>query len=105
MEPYGDDGKSYINWCAQMADSLDIGIPWIMCQQAAAPKPMLETCNGWYCDEYKPKDPNTPKMWTENWTGWFKSWGGADPLRTPKDLAYSVARFFQKGGTLQNYYM
>ncbi|TYG96446.1 hypothetical protein ES288_A11G351300v1 [Gossypium darwinii] len=105
MEPYGDDGKSYINWCAQMADSLDIGVPWIMCQQAAPPKPMLETCNGWYCDEYKPKDPNTPKMWTENWTGWFKSWGGADPLRTAEDLSYSVARFFQKGGTLQNYYM
>lgn len=41
MEPYGDDGKSYINWCAQMADSLDIGVPWIMCQQAAAPKPMV----------------------------------------------------------------
>ncbi|PPS17790.1 hypothetical protein GOBAR_AA02813 [Gossypium barbadense] len=40
MEPYGDDGKSYINWCAQMADSLDIGVPWIMCQQAAPPKPM-----------------------------------------------------------------
>ncbi|KAG4167255.1 hypothetical protein ERO13_A13G184350v2 [Gossypium hirsutum] len=105
MDPYGDDGKSYINWCAQMADSLDIGVSWIMCQQTAAPKPILETFNGWYCDEYKPKDPNTPKMWTENWTGWFKSWGGADPLRTPEDLAYSVARFFQKGGTLQNYYM
>ncbi|KAA3472187.1 beta-galactosidase 15-like [Gossypium australe] len=60
----------------------------------------LETCNGWYCDEYKPKDPNTPKMWTENWTGWFKSWGGADPLRTAEDLSYSVARFFQKGGNL-----
>ncbi|GMI76142.1 beta-galactosidase 15 [Hibiscus trionum] len=105
MKPYGEDGKSYINWCAQMADSLDIGVPWIMCQQAGAPKPMLETCNGWYCDQYKPKDPNTPKMWTENWTGWFKSWGSADPLRTAEDLAYSVARFFQKGGTLQNYYM
>ncbi|XP_039019128.1 beta-galactosidase-like [Hibiscus syriacus] len=88
-----------------MADSLDIGVPWIMCQQAGAPKPMLETCNGWYCDQYKPKDPDTPKMWTENWTGWFKSWGGADPLRTAEDLAFSVARFFQKGGTLQNYYM
>ena len=35
----------------------------------------------------------------------FKSWGGADPHRTAEDLAYSVARFFQTGGTLQNYYM
>ncbi|KAA3486172.1 beta-galactosidase 15-like [Gossypium australe] len=59
MEPYGDDGKSYINWCAQMADSFDIGVPWIMCQQAAPPKPT------------------------------FKSWGGAYPFRTAEDLAYS----------------
>ncbi|KAE8648448.1 hypothetical protein Csa_009404, partial [Cucumis sativus] len=30
---YGDAGKAYINWCAQMAESLNIGVPWIMCQQ------------------------------------------------------------------------
>ncbi|KVH94041.1 Glycoside hydrolase, catalytic domain-containing protein [Cynara cardunculus var. scolymus] len=36
---------------------------------------------------------------------WFKSWGGSDPMRTAEDLAYAVARFFQLGGTFQNYYM
>lgn len=35
----------------------------------------------------------------------FKNWGGKDPLRTAEDLAFSVARFFQYGGTFQNYYM
>ncbi|XVE97866.1 hypothetical protein REPUB_Repub03eG0055600 [Reevesia pubescens] len=105
MGPYGADGQAYINWCAQMADSLSIGVPWIMCQQAAPPKPMIETCNGFYCDNYTPKDPNTPKFWTENWTGWFKNWGGANPHRTAEDLAFAVARFYQRGGTLQNYYM
>lgn len=35
----------------------------------------------------------------------FKSWGGKDPYRTAEDLAYAVARFFQFGGTFQNYYM
>ncbi|XP_031118394.1 beta-galactosidase 15-like [Ipomoea triloba] len=103
--PYGDDGKEYINWCAKLANSFGIGVPWIMCQQHDAPEPMLETCNGWYCDRYKPTNPTTPKMWTENWTGWFKSWGGKDPYRTAEDLAYSVARFIQLGGTFQNYYM
>ncbi|GAV90542.1 Glyco_hydro_35 domain-containing protein, partial [Cephalotus follicularis] len=44
-------------------------------------------------------------MWTENWTGWFKSWGGLDPHRTAEDVAFAVARFFQYGGTFQNYYM
>ncbi|VFQ63388.1 unnamed protein product [Cuscuta campestris] len=103
--PYGAAGKAYLDWCANFATSLDIGVPWIMCQQKDAPPPMLETCNGWYCDQYKPKNPTTPKMWTENWTGWFKNWGGKDPYRTAEDVAFAVARFFQTGGTFQNYYM
>ncbi|CAB4318482.1 unnamed protein product [Prunus armeniaca] len=102
---YGDAGKAYMNWCSNFAQSLDIGVPWIMCQQSDAPQPMINTCNGWYCDNFKPNNDNSPKMWTENWTGWFKSWGGKDPLRTAEDLAFSVARFFQTGGTFQNYYM
>ncbi|XP_043690636.1 beta-galactosidase 15 [Telopea speciosissima] len=102
---YGDAGKQYLNWCANMAESLNIGVPWIMCQQSDAPPPMINTCNGWYCDDFTPTNPNTPKMWTENWTGWFKNWGGKDPHRTAEDLSYSVARFFQTGGTFQNYYM
>ncbi|XP_021298184.1 beta-galactosidase 15-like [Herrania umbratica] len=105
MGPYGAGGKEYIQWCSNMAESLGVGVPWIMCQQQDAPKPMINTCNGFYCDEFKPNNPSSPKMWTENWTGWFKSWGGADPYRTAEDLAYSVARFYQKGGTFQNYYM
>ncbi|KAK9102398.1 hypothetical protein Sjap_019652 [Stephania japonica] len=105
MTPYGDAGKVYINWCATMAESLNIGVPWIMCQQPDAPQPMINTCNGYYCDDFTPNNPNSPKMWTENWTGWFKDWGMADPHRTAEDLAYSVARFFQFGGTFQNYYM
>ncbi|WJX71091.1 Beta-galactosidase 8 [Trifolium repens] len=27
---YGSAGKSYINWAAKMATSLDIGVPWVM---------------------------------------------------------------------------
>ncbi|KAJ4825001.1 Beta-galactosidase 15 [Turnera subulata] len=102
---YGDAGKAYVNWCASMAESLDIGVPWIMCQESDAPKSMINTCNGWYCDQFTPSNPDTPKMWTENWTGWFKNWGGKDPHRTAEDVAFAVARFFQLGGTFQNYYM
>ncbi|XP_068666341.1 beta-galactosidase 7-like [Aristolochia californica] len=102
---YGEAGKKYIQWCATMAESLDIGIPWIMCQQPDAPVPMINTCNGWYCDNFTPTNPNTPKMWTENWTGWFKAWGENDPHRRAEDVAFAVARFFQTGGVFQNYYM
>uniref|UniRef100_A0A6N2MA49 Beta-galactosidase n=1 Tax=Salix viminalis TaxID=40686 RepID=A0A6N2MA49_SALVM len=105
MSSYGDEGKAYMNWCANMAQSLDIGVPWIMCQQNDAPEPIISTCNGWYCDQYQPPRSNIPKMWTENWTGWYKNWGGKDPHRTAEDLAFAVARFYQLGGTFQNYYM
>ncbi|KAL5706969.1 Beta-galactosidase 7 [Ranunculus cassubicifolius] len=41
MSIYGDAGKAYIQWCANFAESLDIGVPWIMCQQSDAPQPMV----------------------------------------------------------------
>ncbi|KAJ7976028.1 Beta-galactosidase [Quillaja saponaria] len=105
MSSYGDDGKQYMNWCAKLAQSYHVGVPWIMCQQSDAPQPMINACNGFYCDQFYPNNKNSPKFWTENWTGWFKSWGQQDPHRTAEDVAFAVARFFQNGGTLQNYYM
>ncbi|MED6218519.1 Beta-galactosidase 8 [Stylosanthes scabra] len=103
--PYGAAGKSYIKWAASMATSLDTGVPWVMCQQADAPDPIINTCNGFYCDQFTPNSNKKPKMWTENWTGWFLSFGGATPHRPVEDIAFAVARFFQRGGTFQNYYM
>ncbi|KAJ7950525.1 Beta-galactosidase [Quillaja saponaria] len=105
MSSFGDAGKAYIQWCAQMAVAQNIGVPWIMCQQADAPKPMINTCNGYYCHDFQPSNPNSPKIFTENWLGWFKKWGERDPHRSAEDTAYSVARFFQNGGILNNYYM
>ncbi|KAF8397786.1 hypothetical protein HHK36_016709 [Tetracentron sinense] len=105
ISSYGDVGKTYLNWCANTAESLDIGVPWIMCQENDAPQPMINTCNGWYYDSFTPNNPNSPKMWTANWTGWFKGWGSKDPHRTAEDVAFAVGRFFQVGGTFQNYYM
>ena len=41
MEKYGDAGKKYIKWCANMAVAQNISEPWIMCQQSDAPEPMV----------------------------------------------------------------
>ena len=41
MSKYGDAGKAYVDWCAKLADSYQIGIPWLMCQQSDAPPPMV----------------------------------------------------------------
>ncbi|AES72932.1 beta-galactosidase [Medicago truncatula] len=102
---YKEDGKKYALWAAKMAVSQNTSVPWIMCQQWDAPDPVIDTCNSFYCDQFTPTSPKRPKMWTENWPGWFKTFGGRDPHRPVEDVAFSVARFFQKGGSLNNYYM
>ncbi|KAL3698056.1 hypothetical protein R1sor_012132 [Riccia sorocarpa] len=102
---YGAKGKEYVKWCANMAESLGAGIPWIMCQQRDAPPNVINTCNGYYCDGFKPNAPGKPTMWTEDWNGWFQNWGGTVPHRPVEDNAFAIARFFQRGGSFHNYYM
>ncbi|WOH16242.1 hypothetical protein DCAR_0935792 [Daucus carota subsp. sativus] len=102
---YGQKGKDYVKWAANMAVGLGAGVPWVMCQQVDAPEFILDACNGYYCDSFRPNSKKKPMLWTENWDGWFASWGGAIPHRPVEDLAFAVARFFQRGGSFQNYYM
>ncbi|KAK4441166.1 Beta-galactosidase 8 [Sesamum alatum] len=102
---YGESAKTYISWAAAMATSLDTGVPWVMCQQSDAPNPIINTCNGFYCDQFTPNSNNKPKMWTENWSGWFSSFGDPVPYRPAEDIAFSTARFYQLGGMFLNYYM
>uniref|UniRef100_A0A1J3G2W1 Beta-galactosidase n=1 Tax=Noccaea caerulescens TaxID=107243 RepID=A0A1J3G2W1_NOCCA len=101
----GSAGKAYSKWTAAMALGLSTGVPWVMCKQEDAPYPIINTCNGFYCEGFIPNSVNQPKMWTENWTGWFTEFGGALPNRPIEDLAVSVARFIQNGGSFMNYYM
>ncbi|KAA0051151.1 hypothetical protein IC582_008122 [Cucumis melo] len=101
----GAPGKAYSKWAAQMALGLGTGVPWVMCKQDDAPDPIINTCNGFYCDYFSPNKAYKPKMWTEAWTGWFTQFGGAVPHRPAEDMAFAVARFIQKGGALINYYM
>ncbi|KAI0524497.1 hypothetical protein KFK09_003868 [Dendrobium nobile] len=65
----------------------------------------IDTCNGFYCDAFKPNAYKKPKIWTEDWNGWYASWGGRLPHRPVEDNAFAVARFFQRGGSYNNYYM
>ncbi|KAG8387697.1 hypothetical protein BUALT_Bualt02G0048200 [Buddleja alternifolia] len=102
---YGPRAKTYIDWAAKMATSMDVKVPWVMCQQNNAPDPMINTCNGFYCDEFTPNTNKKPKIFTELWSGWFSSWGDPVPYRPAEDVAFSAARFYQLNGTLVNYYM
>ncbi|KAK1554818.1 hypothetical protein Q3G72_017743 [Acer saccharum] len=101
----GAAGQAYINWAAKMAVGLDTGVPWVMCKEDDAPDPMINTCNGFYCDGFSPNKPYKPTMWTEAWSGWFTEFGGPVHRRPVQDLAFAVARFIQKGGSFINYYM
>ncbi|KAF8036358.1 hypothetical protein BT93_C2160 [Corymbia citriodora subsp. variegata] len=101
----GAPGKAYTKWAASMAVGLGTGVPWVMCKQDDAPDPVINAWNGYYSEDFKPNSNNKPKMWTENWTGWFTEFGGAVPYRPAEDLAFSVARFIQNGGSFINYYM
>ncbi|KAJ0097273.1 hypothetical protein Patl1_28048 [Pistacia atlantica] len=103
---HGELGNRYAAWAMQTALSQNIGGPWIMCQQyVGLPESVIDTCNLFYCDQFTPISQNKPKIWTENWPGWFQAFGGKAPRRPAEDIAFSVARFFQKGGSVQNYYM
>ncbi|CAK9156166.1 unnamed protein product [Ilex paraguariensis] len=102
---YGVGGELYVKWAAETAVSLNTGVPWVMCVQEDAPDPIINTCNGFYCDQFTPNSHSKPKMWTENYSGWFLAFGYPIPYRPVEDLAFAVARFFETGGTFQNYYM
>ncbi|KMZ72883.1 Beta-galactosidase, family GH35 [Zostera marina] len=102
---FGEAGHSYINWAAKMAVELKTGVPWVMCKEEDAPDPIINTCNGFYCDTFTPNQPYKPKMWTEAWSGWFMEFGGTIKNRPVQDLAFAVCRFLQKGGSFVNYYM
>ncbi|KAK9164253.1 hypothetical protein Syun_005155 [Stephania yunnanensis] len=101
----GAAGHAYMTWAAKMAVSLGTGVPWVMCKQDDAPDPVINTCNGFYCDDFSANRPYKPTLWTEAWSGWFNEFGGAIHQRPVQDLAFAVARFIQKGGSFINYYM
>nr|KYP43694.1 Beta-galactosidase 5 [Cajanus cajan] len=101
----GGAGHAYTNWAAKMAVGLGTGVPWVMCKQDDAPDPVINACNGFYCDDFSPNKPYKPSLWTESWSGWFTEFGGPIYQRPVQDLAFGIARFIQKGGSFFNYYM
>ncbi|TKW22719.1 hypothetical protein SEVIR_4G246300v4 [Setaria viridis] len=101
----GGGAKPYASWAAKMAVATGAGVPWVMCKQDDAPDPVINTCNGFYCDYFTPNSNSKPTMWTEAWSGWFTAFGKPVPHRPVEDLAFAVARFIQKGGSFVNYYM
>ncbi|HNT33836.1 MAG TPA: beta-galactosidase [bacterium] len=104
---YGDSGQRYLRWTVDLAQELNLGIPLIMCCGSAPGA--IETLNGFVMhpkvQEHVKNHPGQPVLWTENWPGWYDTWGYAHRSRSAEHVAYSVARFFAEGGAGVNYYM
>ncbi|KAG7618891.1 D-galactoside/L-rhamnose binding SUEL lectin domain [Arabidopsis thaliana x Arabidopsis arenosa] len=104
---YKENGEKYIKWAANLVESMNLGIPWVMCKQNDAPGNLINACNGRHCGDTFP-GPNRhdkPSLWTENWTTQFRVFGDPPTQRTAEDIAFSVARYFSKNGSHVNYYM
>ncbi|XP_072979925.1 beta-galactosidase 11-like [Typha angustifolia] len=104
---YKEGGVRYVQWAGNMALQTNTGVPWIMCKQKDAPGAVINACNGRNCGDTftGPNHPTKPVLWTENWTAQYRVFGDPPSQRSAEDLAFSVARFFSKNGTLTNYYM
>ncbi|EOA19142.1 hypothetical protein CARUB_v10007813mg, partial [Capsella rubella] len=104
---YKENGERYIKWAANLVESMNLGIPWVMCKQNDAPGNVINACNGRHCgDTFQgPNRHDKPSLWTENWTTQFRVFGDPPTYRTVKDIAFSVARYFSKNGSHVNYYM
>ena len=38
---YGENGWKYVEWCSDLVNSFEVGVPWIMCKQDNAPFPIV----------------------------------------------------------------
>jgi len=109
MEGNDAGNKEYLQWAANLTQKVAPQVTWVMCSSHDAPSFVINTCNGFYCDNWisghRQNFPNQPSLWTEDWSGWFYSWGQAKPSRPAQDLAFAVARWIARGGAHHNYYM
>ena len=110
---YGDGGSDpgrigYIEWCGQLAASLNTSTVWIMCQEGEAPYPIIDTCNGGSCGgwvDWQYTTRGQPAMWTENWVAWFQGWGQSPYWKDPRTLSFEIAYWYAAGGVYMNHYM
>ena len=108
--------QKYVQWNGDLADSFHVNVPWIMCNGASANN-TINTCNGNDCADFLERNGQSgrimidqPALWTEN-EGWFEGWTddtvheSTHSNRTPEDVAYTVVRWFARGGSHMNYYV
>ncbi|QOS80536.1 beta-galactosidase [Paenibacillus sp. JNUCC31] len=86
-----------------------IDVPLITCVGGA--EGTIEGANFWsgadgHYAKLREKQPDTPKVVTEFWTGWFENWGGPSAIqKTPALLEKRIMEILRAGYTGISYYM
>lgn len=109
-EFHWQDAK-YVEWCGELAEKMQAGIPWIMCNGESA-RNTINTCNGNDCAQYAEthgvNHSGQPLAWTEN-EGWYQAWNTKSLTdqnnRPASEMAYVVMKWIARGGAYHNYYM
>lgn len=104
-----EEGKEYLEYLRDGLRSRGIEVPLITCEGAV--EGAVECANFWSgadraYDKLRQKQPDTPKIVTEFWTGWFERWGGprADH-KTAALLERRIMEVLRAGFTGLNHYM
>jgi hypothetical protein len=104
---YGEEGQKYIAWIVEYAKSLGLDIPTLMCEGGAPGA--IESVNGYGTHasalRLRKTHPDIPLIWTENWPGWYNTWGYERHLRDAGEIGGEILRFMAVGGSGFNYYM
>jgi hypothetical protein len=100
----------YVAWCGELAASLDLDIPWVMCNGASASN-TINACNGRHCsdpgqyaDTHAALFPGQPLVWTEDWS-FFATWGNAVADESGPAWASRIGNWFALGAAHHDYYM
>jgi hypothetical protein len=122
--------QEYVDFCGQLADDSGVDIAWGMCNGAVSAKfgnkgkGMINTKNGGNPAGFLASAGQNgrvlidqPALWTEDWQGWFDSWGGTKSGAAAGDWdnpsvgheqavsqSLSVMQWFARGGSHLNFY-
>lgn len=83
------EGSDYLNYLRDGLIRRGIDVPLISCEGGI--EGTIEAANFWsgaddHYDKLRNKQPDTPKIVTEFWTGWFEKWGGTRANHKTADM-------------------
>jgi hypothetical protein len=111
--------QAYIDYCGELTTQSGVDVLWGMCNGNSASN-TVNSCNGGDCTSFIETNGQNgkvlitqPALWTENWMGWFASWGDGGPggnwptfdaTSQARGKSEGMLRWFARGGSHVNFY-